>query len=469
MNSSSGSSTVTITTGSSSLANSQHLSSSVSARSPSTRLSSEISKAYKNASQLFLTRRFPEALSVLEPAISPLRQPNYPKDNEEDLRAEAPIATSTRTQRIKVWVLYLTLLNEIVDLGQDEGKRCFGQKRYGEIVSHVRNGDIWETTVRDGYGGKEGSVDAEVVYNLSTLLLSQAPSQRLNQFRLESYLASSSRLDLDITQQLQRETSHRLQPDLRGAETPKDLSSHLKILELFTLHVLPRNEEWDYARSFISMSDMLDNQRRCSLLQCLQELQEVRENELQGEAASVIQEQDARLQEKLREESRTDAENAASQSHVVGQSGSLHRRTSSEVDYGIDKNRPTGNNVPRSKTQISATGSDTVSVGTTARSRYPPPADTSRNRNMRKPSHKEFPGYLPQAGNLFRVLQRVVWNMTTSIGANPSIILKVVLSVLAITIALSRRDMRERAKMILIHGWEKVRKTAGMGVKVSYI
>lgn len=195
----------------------------------------------------------------------------------------------------------------------------------------------------------------------------------------------------------------------------------------------------------------------------------MRENELQGEAASVIQEQDARLQEKLREESRTDAENAASQSHVVGQSGSLHRRTSSEVDYGIDKNRPTGNNVPRSKTQISATGSDTVSVGTTARSRYPPPADTSRNRNMRKPSHKEFPGYLPQAGNLFRVLQRVVWNMTTSIGANPSIILKVVLSVLAITIALSRRDMRERAKMILIHGWEKVRKTAGMGVKVSYI
>jgi hypothetical protein len=167
MNSSSGSSTVTMTTADSSLAKSQLLSTtSISTPSSNGRSSSEISKAYKHASQLFVTRRFPEALSVLEPVINPAQQPNGYKDSDEHSPAEAPIAIATSSQRIKVWVLYITLLNAIVDLGQGEGKRCFGQTRYKEMVTCVRSGDIWETVVRDGYGGTEGSVDAEVVYNL---------------------------------------------------------------------------------------------------------------------------------------------------------------------------------------------------------------------------------------------------------------------------------------------------------------
>lgn len=152
--------------GDSSLANSQHLSSSISPRPPNRRSSSEISKAYRHASQLFVTRRFPEALSVLEPVINPAKQPNGCKDDDGDLPSEAPLTTATTTQRIKVWVLYITLLNSIVDLGQDEGKRLFGQTKYRQMVARVRNGDIWEIVVQDGYGGKEGSVDAEVVYNL---------------------------------------------------------------------------------------------------------------------------------------------------------------------------------------------------------------------------------------------------------------------------------------------------------------
>ena len=79
---------------------------------------------------------------------------------------EAPVANATTTQRIKAWVLYITLLNAIVDLGEHEGKRSFGQNRYREMVKRVRNGDVWETVVRNGYRGREGSVDAEVVYNL---------------------------------------------------------------------------------------------------------------------------------------------------------------------------------------------------------------------------------------------------------------------------------------------------------------
>ena len=166
MESSSGSSTVTMIAGDDPMASSQQLSSSTSSLSPSGRSSSEISNIYKHASQLFITRRFPEALSILEPVITPVKQTNGYKHGDEDSPPQAPIATATTNQRIKVWVLYITLLNSIADLGHDEGKRSFGQARYKEMVSCVRNGDIWETVVRDGYAGKEGSVDSEVVYNL---------------------------------------------------------------------------------------------------------------------------------------------------------------------------------------------------------------------------------------------------------------------------------------------------------------
>ena len=166
MDNSSGSSTVTMSTAQSSLSNSENLSSSQSSFGPSKKASSEISKIYKQASQLFLTRRLAEALSLIHPVVTPPIQANGHVNGDGDEPALAPIATTTSSQRIKVWSLYVTLLNAIVDLGIDEGKRDFGQKEYKAIVSSVRDGEIWEQVVCDGYGGREGSVDAEVVYNL---------------------------------------------------------------------------------------------------------------------------------------------------------------------------------------------------------------------------------------------------------------------------------------------------------------
>jgi hypothetical protein len=48
-------------------------------------------------------------------------------------------------------------------------------------------------------------------------------------------------------------------------------------------------------------------------------------------------------------------------------------------------------------------------------------------------------------------------------------LLKLLLSMLAIIMALSRRDIRDRARMVVSNGLDKIRNTVGMGVKVSYI
>ena len=150
---------------------SQLLSSSTSSLSRAS--SKQISQIYKNASQLFLTRRLSESLSVLEPVLTSGTDDQLQQQDDSlgdgggsSTATPAPIATASSNLRIKVWNLYITLLSAIVDLGPEEGKRQFGQKEWKAFASKVRDGEIWETVVQVGYKGREGSVDADVVYNL---------------------------------------------------------------------------------------------------------------------------------------------------------------------------------------------------------------------------------------------------------------------------------------------------------------
>jgi len=124
------------------------------------------SKTYKKASQLYLTRRLPESLSSLQPIITGESPQDDQYTNGDYAAAVAPIAIAPSTWRIKVWNLYITLLSAIVDLGAEEGKNQFGQKEWKNMATQVREGGIWDTVVQIGYQGREGSVDAEVVYNL---------------------------------------------------------------------------------------------------------------------------------------------------------------------------------------------------------------------------------------------------------------------------------------------------------------
>ena len=146
---------------------SQFLSSSHSSLNGLKKASSELSRTYKHASQFYLTRRLGEAYEVLQNVITPPNEPqNEPQSDEEASRPLAPIAAGTASQRIKIWSLYITLLNAVLELDSDQAKQEFGQKEYKSICGRVRDGKIWEQVVHDGYGGREDSVDAEVVYNL---------------------------------------------------------------------------------------------------------------------------------------------------------------------------------------------------------------------------------------------------------------------------------------------------------------
>lgn len=148
------------------LSSSQLLTSSISSLSSSTsrQTTSQISKIYRQSSTLFLTRRLPESLSTILPVISP-------SANDEDTVTDnsgetAPISKASRTTRIKVWSLYLTILNAVLELDPEEGKQAFGGSEYRSLVNKVREGEVWEEVINNGYGGVEGNVDSDVVINL---------------------------------------------------------------------------------------------------------------------------------------------------------------------------------------------------------------------------------------------------------------------------------------------------------------
>jgi hypothetical protein len=131
----------------------------------SKRGNSILSKTYKQAKDLFLQRRFAEALRTLEPIINPIRQEDEGQSGGE-YGSPAPVASASKTLRVKVWNLYISLLNRIIDLGLEEGKNQFGSQQWRGLAAKARDGTIWEDVVVAGYHGKEGNVDADVVSEL---------------------------------------------------------------------------------------------------------------------------------------------------------------------------------------------------------------------------------------------------------------------------------------------------------------
>ncbi|KAH9892935.1 hypothetical protein F4778DRAFT_748917 [Xylariomycetidae sp. FL2044] len=442
-------------TGSESFA-SHMLSSSMSSLAPSasSRYSaSAITRAYRQASQLFLTRRLPEALSTVLPLITPSTETS----NANGVTEPAPVATASRSTRIKVWSLYLTILNAVLELDTDEGKEAFGSQEYRALCNKVRDGDVWEEVVQFGYHGVEGEVDSDVVINLATLLLAHARSQSLNQKRLENFLAASTTPNLDISQRLEATRSSRLSSRSRrspsksaasGADTPRDLNARVKILELYTLHVLLRNNEWDYAREFISVSSVLDEERRDAFLQALESLQE-EQLESDRREKEEKQRQEDQLRRDLEEARKFRAENEARERQRLEEERA--RREGSEVDYGIERTRSSPES---SKARHSSNGS---ALSRSAKSAAPQGKATAP------------PGIGTRAVMILSNIRKIIEQMGASLKSNPMMLMRLMAFIVSILVMFGRRDVRERIQRVLGSGWSKVKSTAGMGVKVSYI
>lgn len=287
--------------------------------------------------------------------------------------------------------------------------------------------------------------DCVLMLHRATLLLTHAPSQRLNQQKLETYLSATSNPALDVSSHmsspayLDKRPGHRRQHT--GTDTPRDLEKRIKLLELYTLHVLPRNDEWDYARDFISMSEVLDQERKEAFLLALHSLKEEKED-TQAREEKLRQQQQEQMEERRRETEAKRLEQSRAQDE---------RRIREEQN----RRQPRGSDERFSKPQPT-----------------PQPTPSQSSRTSRTPAKKPTtppPGLYNRASTMFANIHTMISDTAHHMTSNPMAFFRTLLFLLAFGLAFGRRHLRERILRIIRSAWDKVRRTVGMGVKVSYI
>lgn len=327
----------------------------------------------------------------------------------------------------------------------------------------------------------------------ATLLLTHARTQTLNQKRLENYLAASATPNLDLSGHFSSAQQHapprvggggvgapppprpRSQSRARsGADTPRDLNARVKILELYTLHVLIRNNEWEYAREFISASSVLDEERREAFLQALQSLQE---DQLEAERRERDERlrQEEQLRRDVEEARRLRAENEGRERRRLEEERARRREGGSEVDYGIDAagggGGGRGSSVGGSSAGKGASRRNRAQTGGSSRSsRARPAAGGGGGGTSPNKSKAVAPASLgARAAVVFANVRAMIERMSVTLHTNPMLLMRLLAFIIGLVVMFGKKNMRERVARVLGTSWNKVKATAGMGTKVSYI
>jgi hypothetical protein len=233
-------------------------------------------------------------------------------------------------------------------------------------------------------------------------------------------------------------------------------------LELYTLHVLLRNNEWDYAREFISMSPVLDDERREAFLQALQSLyEEQRESERREREEKARQEEE--LRRDLEEARRLRAENEVAERRRLEEERARRERGASEVDYGIEKT-PSINGRASGSAGGSSKGARQPKVKSNGSAR--PPLSSSAKKAKAAVAKPSLGG---RAIMVLSNIRALVEQMGSVLSSNPYGLMRLIAFILGFLLVVSRKNIRERIARVMGTSWNKVRATAGMGVKVSYI
>lgn len=238
-----------------------------------------------------------------------------------------------------------------------------------------------------------------------------------------------------------------------GANTPRDLNARVKILELYTLHVLLRNNEWDYAKEFITMSSVLDDERREAFLQALQSLQEDQEAQERQEQEECERQED-KLRREIEEAKRLRQENEEKEKRRLEEERARREaKVPSEVDYGIESTPSSSGRRP------SRTSSD-----------YGRPTRSARSSVSNSNGKAVVPlTFTARASMVVTRLRNIIDELATSLNRHPAIIMRLLAFTMGIVLMMGNKALRERVKRALGASWAKILATVGMGTKVSYI
>ena len=231
----------------------------------------------------------------------------------------------------------------------------------------------------------------------------------------------------------------------------------IKIIEIYVLHVLPRNEEWQYARDFTSTSDILDEERKEAFLQALQALEANRDV---GVSEGVLQgNQYTQDQQEVREQ-------GLNSTSSTEQSQRCEYKADTRVQLEDAKNRVV--KIESINKAISTSGTE-VSKNLTRSSKTKHAKNSTSSRPPSAVERSNTTSMYTRGLATMAALQQLMMSVTQTMSNKPMVLLKAILFLVSIALALGRRDIRDRIRRMTGRGWDKIKETGAMGVKVSYI
>ena len=128
------------------------------------------------------------------------------------------------------------------------------------------------------------------------------------------------------------------------------------------------------------------------------------------------------------------------------------RREGSEVDYGIE--------------QTPSYAMNNSSKAQQSRPQQRLPRTSVSRPNTKAVAPQTFTG---QASLLLSRLRTAIQELAFSLNGNPVLLMRLLAFVMGLLIMVGHQGIRQRVQRILGASWNKVKMTAGMGAKVSYI
>lgn len=211
------------------------------------------------------------------------------------------------------------------------------------------------------------------------------------------------------------------------------------------------------------MSSVLDDERREAFLQALQSLQEDQQ-EAERQEREEKQRQEDQLRRDIEEARRLRAENEEMEKRRLEEERA--RREGSEIDYGIDaKSAGAASSTGKSRRKRAPTGS---SAGA------PRPARPARGGGSGGSSPNKSKAVAPasfgaRAAVMFANVRTMIERMGMTLHTNPMLLMRFLAFLIGLVLMFGKKNMRERIARLLGNSWNKVKATASMGAKVSYI
>lgn len=207
------------------------------------------------------------------------------------------------------------------------------------------------------------------------------------------------------------------------------------------------------------MSEVLDEERKDAFLQGLHHLRDESEQAAQRERDLAV-EREHQLEARRRDE-------AEEQQRRAEEERERERRRREEEE---ERKRP-----PSRRTAGNGSTRPAEVPGPTDHGRRlasPPSRMPPNQRGARTPAKKvaaSQKGLFKRAAALVTAIQAAIIGTAQGVRRNPMAYMRAMLFLLAFILAFAREEVRERVKRWLKDAWDRVRRTIGMGVKVSYI